>query len=215
MTMTLAVTTRDESINLNTLRISGQIPAVIYGPKQEAVAVTLDGKIFDKIRKEAGESTVLEITGLKTPVEVLIKDVEFNPIKQQVMHVDFYAVEQGKEMTTNVPLHFIGEAPVEDLRLGSVTKILHEVEVTCKPANLPNHIDVDLSVLQAVEDKIHISDLPVPKGVVIDAEPEDAVAVVSAARQSASASEDEEEETSVDMDAIEVEKKGKEETTEE
>lgn len=214
MTMTLAVTERDESIKLNTLRANGQIPAVIYGPKQEPIAITLDEKLFDKIRKEAGESTVLEITGLKDTVEVLIKEVDFNPIKQQVLHVDLYVVEQGKEMTTHVPLHFVGEAPVEASREGSVTKVLHEIEVTCTPKNLPSHVDVDLSTLEKVEDKIHVSDLKVPAGVTITTEGEDSVAVVSAARQSAAA-EEEEEAASVDMETIEVEKKGKEESTEE
>lgn len=212
--MTLAVTERDESINLNTLRTNGKVPAVIYGPNQDAVAVVFDEKEFDKIRREAGESTVLEVTGLKKPVEVLIKGVDFNPVKQQVMHVDLYAVEQGKAMTTHVPLHFVGEAPVESSRVGSVTKVLHEIEVTCMPADLPSHIDVDLAVLKEVEDKIHVSDLKVPAGVTVESDSEESVAVVSAARQAA-AEEETEETAAVDMDAIEVEKKGKEESTEE
>ncbi len=213
MTMTLAVTERDQSTNLNTLRANGQIPAVIYGPKQDSVAVVIDDKAFNKVRKEAGESTMITITGLKEPVEVLIKDVDFNPLKQLVTHVDLYAVERGKAMTTSVPLHFINEAPVEESKAGSVTKVLHEVEVTCMPSNLPNHIDVDLGMLKAVEDKIHVGDLQLPTGVTVNTTAEDPVAVVSAARQTVS--EDTEEAPAVDMDAIEVEKKGKEESTEE
>lgn len=205
MTFTLSVTTRDEAQTLNALRATGLVPAVVYGPKQTPLSITLSEKDFDKIRKEAGESTIVELKGLKDTVEVLIKDVEFNPVKQQVLHVDFYAIERGKDITANVPLHFVGEAPVEDSKAGSVTKVLHEVEITCRPSVLPSHIDVDISVLVNVEDKIHVSDLVVPTGVTIEDDGEDPVAVVSAARQQS----DDEVAAEVDMGAIEVERKGK------
>ena len=208
MTITLPVTERDKSKSIHTLRANGGLPAVVYGPKQEPISVTLEAKNFAKVLKETGDSTIIQITGLKKPIEVLIRDVEFNPVKQQIMHVDFYAVEQGKEMTTNVTLQFIGVAPAEADGVGSVTKVLHEVEVTCMPKDLPAHIDVDISSLVTVEDKIHISDLKVPKGVKIEAEGEEPVAVVSPAR----VVEVEESTAEVDMSAIEVEKKGKEES---
>jgi large subunit ribosomal protein L25 len=207
MTITLPVTARDESINTDALRKGGDVPAVVYGAKQEPISITLSGKEFDKIRKEAGESTIVELAGLEETLEVLIKSVDFHPVKQQVMHVDFYAIERGKDMTTTVPLEFIGEAPVEESKEGTVTKVLQDVTVTCRPSNLPSHIDVDISVLVNVEDKISIADLKVPEGVVIEAELEDPVVVVSAARQTSS--DDEEASTEIDMGAIEVEEKGK------
>ncbi len=204
--MTLAVTKRDDTTSLEALRANGSIPAIVYGRAQAPLAIVLEEKVFDKIRKEAGESTVLQLTGLDTPVEALIKEVDFNPVKQRVMHVDFYAVEKGKEITAHVPLHFIGEAPVEASAAVSVTKVLHEIEVTSTPANLPSHIDVDLSVLKTVECKIHVSDLVVPKGVTLHALPEESVAVVTAAKQTPASDES----ATIDMNAIEVEQKGKE-----
>lgn len=207
MTITLAVTPRDESTTTRTLRADGKVPAIIYGPKLEPTAVTLDGKVFDKVMKEAGESTIIEVSGLAEPLEVLIKEVDFNPVKQEITHVDFYAIERGKEMTVNVPLHFIGEAPVEQSRSGSVTKVLHEVEVTCRPSVLPSHIDVDISTLASVEDKILVQDLQVAAGITLAAEPEDPVAVVSATQEEAS----DEAADEVDMSAIAVEQKGKQE----
>ncbi len=142
-----------------------------------------------------------------------MKDVAFSPVKQLVTHVDFYAFERGKDITTDIALEFIGVAPVEESKKGTVTKVLHEVEVTCRPSVLPPHIDVDISVLKTIDGKIHISDLVVAEGVHINAEPDDVVAVVSEARKN---TEDEEESAEVDMDAIEVEGKGKaDEETEE
>lgn len=214
MTVSLQVSKRDEDgKQLSALREEGMVPAVVYGPKQAPLPIAVSAKVFDKLRREAGESTIIELNGLGAPTEVLIKDVEFDPVKQVITHVDLYAIERGKDMTVDVPLHFIGEAPVEQTNLGSVTKVLHEVEVTCRPSKLPSHIDVDVSVLEQVEDKILIKDLVVADGVVIEAEPEDPVVVVSAAKSTSS--EEDESSAPVDMDAIEVEQKGKDDATEE
>jgi len=213
MTITLAVTARDESAKTGVMRKNGEVPAVVYGTKQEPISITLSGKEFEKVRKEAGESTIVELSGLEKPVEVLIKSIDFHPVKQQVTHVDFYAFEVGKEMTTHVALEFIGEAPVEESKVGFVTKVLHEIEVTCLPSSLPSHIDVDISGLVDVEDKIHISDLKAPAGVVFEGDPEDPIAVVSAAKTTTD--DEDEAATEIDMDAIEVEEKGKGEKPEE
>jgi|AntRauTorckE6833_2_1112554.scaffolds.fasta_scaffold07303_3 large subunit ribosomal protein L25 len=207
MTITLAVTARDESVKMEVMRKNGEVPAVVYGAKQEPISITLSEKEFEKVRKEAGESTIVELAGLEESVEVLIKSVDFHPVKQQVTHVDFYAFERGKDMTTAVALEFVGEAPVEESKAGSVTKVLHEIEVTCRPSSLPSHIDVDISSLVNVEDKIHISDLVAPEGVVFEGDPEDPVAVVSAAKQTTD--DEDEASTEINMDAIEVEEKGK------
>ena len=152
-----------------------QISAVVYGPKFPSTPILVDKKEFTKTFKTAGESTIIELQGLANPVEVLVKDVAFSPIKGGIMHVDFYALEMGKEITTHIPLHFINEAPAE--KLGAViNKVLHEVEITCKPNVLPSHLDVDLSVIVTIEDKIHVSDIKLPKGVVVNADGHDMVA---------------------------------------
>ncbi|MCA9360769.1 50S ribosomal protein L25 [Candidatus Nomurabacteria bacterium] len=207
MTITLAVTERDKKTTTDSLRANGKVPAVVYGPKQEPISIALEAAAFDKVRKEAGESTLVELSGLSKSIEVLIKGVDFNPLKQQVVHVDFYAVEKGKAITTHIKLEFIGEAPVEESKVGVLNKVLHEIEVTCKPVDLPNHIDVDLSTLVGLEDKILVKDLVIPSGVTVDTEGEDPIVVVSAARVT---TEDEDAATeAVDMDSIEVEQKGK------
>jgi large subunit ribosomal protein L25 len=161
---------------LNKTKTAEQISAVVYGPKFPSTPILLDKKGFEKTFKTAGESTIIELQGLASPVEVLVKEVVFAPIKGGIIHVDFYALEMGKEMTTDVPLHFINEAPAE--KLGAViNKVLHEVTIVCKPKDLPSHIDVDLGALVLLEDKIHISDIVCPKGVSITQDAHDVVAV--------------------------------------
>lgn len=205
MTITLKVSERGErGKQLSKLRQGGVLPAVVYGPKEEAKSIKLDAKEFEKAFKEAGESSVLVLSGMGDDMEVLVQDVSFDTLKGGVEHVDFYAIEKGKEVTVNVPLEFIGEAPAVKLG-GSLTKALYEISVTCKPANLPHEVVVDVSSLATFEDQIRVKDLNIPSGVKVDTDSEEMVAVVIETK------EEPEEPASIDMDAIEVEKKGKEE----
>ena len=203
MTVKLEVTPRTGKAY--SVRAAGNVPGIVYGPKQAPVLVSVSKAIIEKTVREAGESTVIVLEGVGAPIEVLIHDVAFNPEKGGVEHIDFYAIEAGKEITVNVPFEFIGEAPA--LKLGvSLTKVLHEIEVTCRPADLPQHIDVDVSALVDFEAQIHVRDLVLPKGITIENDPDEVVVLVQETEE-----EVVEEAAAVDMGAIEVEKKGKDE----
>ncbi len=203
MTITLPVTIRDKAKTKTVLRQEGLVPAVVYGPKHPAEPICVDGKSLLKVLQTAGESSIVELTGLQGTVEVLVKDVSFDPLKKYPRHVDFYAIERGKDMSLHVPLHFIGQSPAEKDGLGTVTKTLHEVAVTCRPSKIPAHIDVDVSALVDAESKITVADLVVPAGVTVDTSGEETVAVISVQK------EESESDTTITMDAIEVEAKGK------
>lgn len=206
MTVTLHAEKRTaRGKKLEALRKEGKLPAVIYGPKEEATALMLEKAAFDKVFKEAGESTVIVLEGLGDEKEVLVHDVAFDAAKGGAIHVDFYAIEKGKEVTVDVPLEYIGEAPAVK-QGGSLTKVLHQVEVTCKPAALPQHIEVDVSSLVDFETQIHVRDLNAGAGVTIENDPDEVVALVQEVEEEA-----EETPAEVDMDAIEVEEKGKKE----
>lgn len=209
MTITLAAEKRDKrGKQLRKLREEGVLPAVVYGAKHEAVPVALQQKEFEKVYRDAGDSTIIDLTGVDSEAtEVLVHDVSYDPITGNVIHVDFYAIEKGKKLQVEVSLEFVGEAPAVKLG-GVVTKVMHEVEVESLPKSLPHEIVVDLSVLTDFDSNITIKDLKVPEGVTILAEPDDTVATVSEIE------EEPEEPVVVDMGAIEVEKKGKDETEE-
>lgn len=198
MTMTLTVHKRDVAQSRSTLP-AGHMPAVVYGPQQEPIAISLDEFTFDRIRRDAGESTIITLEGLDEAVEVLIKHIDFDPAKQAIVHADFYAIERGKEMTVTVPFEFEGEAPVEKNGEGSVTKVIQDIEVTCRPRNLPAHVTVDISGLTTVDSKVTVGDLPQLDGVTYELAAEEPVAVVSAARAEADESADPE---AVDMAAV-------------
>lgn len=205
MTIKLNVSERTErGKQLAKLRAAGTLPAVVYGAKEEATALSLNRREFEKAYSEAGESSVIVLSGLKDDVEVLIHEMSFDSVKGGVQHVDFYAIEKGKEVTVPIELTFVGEAPAVKLG-GSLTKALHEIEVTAKPANLPHEIIVDISVLNTFEDHIRIKDLNIPANVKVENDPEDTVAVVTEVK------EEPVEEATADMSSIEVEQKGKKE----
>jgi large subunit ribosomal protein L25 len=201
MTVTLDVTKRTASAEA--VRNDGKIPAVVYGPKQTPISISVDKVTLEKTVRSAGESTVINLVGLGDAMEVLIHDVAFNAAKGGVLHVDFYAIEKGKEITVDVPLEFTGEAPA--VKAGGVlTKVLHEVEVTCKPSALPQHIMVDVSMLDDFEKQIHVRDLVLPAGVTVGNDADDVVALVQEVKEEA-----EEPVAPVDMASIEVQAKGK------
>lgn len=210
MTITLNVEKREESgKRLQALRADGKLPAVMYGPKVDSVSVTLDKKDFEKAFHEAGESTVLVLKGLDGDKEVLVHDVEYDVLKGGIKHVDFYAVTKGEKVTVNVPVEFAGEAPAVKLG-GSLTKALHEVEVTGEPSKLPHEFTVDVSSLETFEDSIRVKDLEVPKGVEITNDPEETIAVVTEAKE-----EVEPEEQITEADVLGTTEETKEEETKE
>lgn len=210
MTHTLNATARTErGKQLNALRKAGTLPAVLYGPKEAAQPLSLSLSEFDKVFKEAGESTVIALAGLEDEKEVLVQDVSYDPVSGVPLHVDLYAIEKGKKVNVNVPIEFVGEAPVVK-QGGVLTKVLHELEVEAMPKDLPHEFMVDISSLTDFESHITVADVSVPAGVTILNDAEETIVVVSEAEE-----EPEEPAAAVDMSAIEVEAKGKQEDAEE
>ncbi|MCI0597559.1 50S ribosomal protein L25 [Candidatus Parcubacteria bacterium] len=210
MTITVAASKREETgKRAKRLALPDALSAVVYGPKQEATPITVSLRTFQKVLKEAGESSVLELTGLGAPLQVLIHDVDHDPVTNIPRHADFYAIEKGAKVEVAVPLVFVGESPA--VKGGaSLVKVLHELEVEAAPADLPHELTVDISILANVGDQIHVGALSIPKGVEVKAEPDQVVALIQEV-----AVEEETAAPAPDMAAIEVEKKGKEEGGEE
>lgn len=161
------------------LRKMGFIPAILYGPGIKNLNLKVQEKEFEKVYKKAGESTLisLEIEGKKIPV--LIHEVQFDPISEKPIHVDFYQPSLKEEIEAKVPLVFVGEAPAVKELGGTLVKALSEIEIKVLPQNLPHEIKVDISPLKTFEDRILVKNLNVPEGVKILRSPEDPVAFVA------------------------------------
>jgi large subunit ribosomal protein L25 len=176
--ITVNISERDGSSDA--LRREYKIPAVLYGPQEDAASIAIDAKEFAQLWRDAGESTIVILSGVGDDKEALIKSVQWHPITDEPVHVDFYVIERGKKLTVSVPLEFIGEAPAEKLN-GNVNKIMHELEIEVRPSDIPQHIDVDLTKLTDLNSVITVADLQLPDSAEPALEPTEAVASISVA----------------------------------
>ena len=195
--MELTVEKRSIETKAKALRDKGVLPAVIYGRSEESTPIAIDAKTFSKLYKAAGESSVITLKGLGTDKQVLIHDVAFDAVSGFPIHADFYAIQKGQKVTVSVPLEFDGVSPaVKDLG-GILTKVMHELELTCEPADLPHVIHVDISALVALDSQIKVSDLNYPKTAELSVDADEVVAMISVAQD-----EPEEPAAPIDLSAI-------------
>ena len=160
----VVATPRTGKLNKNharSVRVAGKIPAVVYGAGQESVAVTVDPRIVTKIlHSEAGHNTIfdLNVEGAAL-VKAMLVDWQHEPIKGKLLHADFKRIAMDKAMRVSVPVLLSGIPAGVKNSGGILDQILREVEVECLPADIPDHLDVDVSGLE-LYGAIHISDLP-------------------------------------------------------
>jgi large subunit ribosomal protein L25 len=205
MTHTLTATLRSTtgSSAAVALREKKELPAIVYGAQQAATPITLDRVVFEKVWQEAGESSVITLSGVDGVDSVLIQEVQVDPLYQTPIHVDLRAVEANVAIETMVPLVFEGVAPAEKELGGVLVKVMHEIEVRSLPKHLPHEISVDISSLATFDDVLRVRDLSVSHHVEILTDAEETVVLVQAAK--------EEEAAITDASAVEVEEKGKKE----
>ncbi len=223
------------------IRKQGLIPAILYGHKVKNLALTVETQQFNKVYKEAGESTLLRLkidggqAGKKSAKKesakkeeraskegsshkervVLIYEVARDPVGGNPIHVDFYQVKMDEPITTEIPLVFIGESPAVKGLDGVLVKNIQSLEIEALPADLPRQLEVDISSLKRFEDNINIKDLKLPAKVKTEAQPEEVVASVIPPRSRAEldALEEAPEEKIEEVELAEKEK-AKEETGE-
>lgn len=144
------------------LRKSGRIPAVIYGHSGTST-ISIDAREFGRKFKRISENTIINLQVDKSAYDVLVKDYQEDILKGDITHIDFYEIERGKALRTNVPLHGIG-TPVGVREGGLLEELLHVLEVECLPKDIPESIEVNIEEM-VVGSSIHLSDIPVPENV--------------------------------------------------
>ncbi len=204
--ITLTATKRSKADSLKTVRSNGMVPAVVYGARVENTSISVPSIEFIKVFKQAGESTAIVVDIAGKQVNALIHEVQFDPLKGFPMHVDFLAIDMNKPVEVTIALEFVGVSPAEKSATGTLVKVLHEVDITALPKDIPHNLQVDISSLDVVDSQIHVSDIKLPSGVTMDTDGEEVVALIAAQKE-----EVEEVSAPVDLSAIEVEKKGKKE----
>ena len=154
------------------------IPGIIYGAKIKSIPIFFNAKEFEKVFKEARESSLIQLeVGGKDKFLALIHDVCKHPLKDTVIHVDFYVPNPKKKVKSLVPLVLIGQAPAVK-KGGILVKHIQEIIVRALPADVPHEIAVDVSKLENIGDEILVKDLAIPKGVELVREANDIVVSV-------------------------------------
>ncbi len=191
----LKAQTRDKKTEKNNkIREEGFIPACIYGPGFDNMEIKVKMSDFQKAFEEAGESTLIDLKiDDQEPIKVIIKDAQRDALKDKIIHADFYKVDMNKEITTEIPLLFVGEAKAVKELGGVLVKNMDSIEVECLPGNLVEHIEVDLSSLETFDDHIKVKDLKLPEGIRV-LEDEDSVVVSVSEPESAEPEEETSEE---------------------
>ena len=149
------------------LRITGRTPGIVYGGKGQPQLIELDhNALWHALKKEAFHSSILDMEINGTSAQVLLRDVQYHPFKQLVLHIDFQRVDANTKMHKEVPIHYSGEdaSPAVKADACLINHVITELEVSCLPADLPEFIAVDLSNLRKGS-SLHLNDITLPKGV--------------------------------------------------
>src|SRR5438067_11141830 len=197
------------------LRRTGRVPAVVYGAKKDSVAVSVDPKQITRIlHSETGHNTIFDLKVGAEQSKVMIVDWQYEPIKGSLMHIDLKRIAMDQALRVGVPVQLTGVPEVVKTQGGILEQMLREVEVECLPADIPDHIDVDVTPL-VFGQVLRVSDLPHSDKIKFVTDENQPVAHITAVKEVVEAAP---AEVGVEVAATpaepEVIKKGKQETEE-
>ena len=167
----------------NVLARQGRIPAVVYGKETGNMSIAVDSKEIQKIVRNFGTGKIIDLR-LKGAdsggMKVLLKDIQYDPVRKELAHVDFQSIKMTEKIKTGVPIKFVGQ-PVGVQRGGTLQKQLRALEIECLPTAIPDVITADVSDLD-IGESIHVDDLTLPEGVQVVNDPAAVVAAVTVLR---------------------------------
>jgi large subunit ribosomal protein L25 len=184
------------------LRKSGLVPAIIYGGDADPISITLNHNVFiNQLDSDLIYTQILSMElGENRTEDVILRDLQRHPFKNLIMHADFQRVNQKEALHVSVPIHFINEEICHGVKMegGLLNHLQSEIEITCLPKNMPDHLELDVAELKLGE-SLHLSDIKVPEGVEIVAlthgeDHDTGVAAVHKTRETSATDADEGEE---------------------
>lgn len=163
------------------LRKQGLIPAIIYGHNIKPEAVEVEKKSFEKIFKEVGESTIINLIfkDKKKSIKALIHDVQYHPLTDEIIHIDFYQIKEKEKVTVDVELKFVGESPAVKEKGGTLVHYLKKIKIEALPKDLIHEITIDISKLTDFHDSIRVKDLKLPPEIRILNDPEEIIVSIA------------------------------------
>ena len=151
------------------LRLTGKVPAIIYGAGRPPRALTFDhNKVIKQLESESFYSSILNIKVGDKSQAAIVKDIQRHPAKPRIMHIDLQRIVEDVKIKMNVPIHFLNADIAVGVKEGggSVSQLMNDVEVSCLPKDLPEYFEVDIADLE-LDAMLNLSDIKVPEGVEI------------------------------------------------
>lgn len=148
---------------VRSLRDAGVIPVSLYGKKVENVSASVSLASFESVFQNAGETQIVYVSldGETAERPVIISDVQLHPVTDKILHVDFRQVDLKEKLEADIPLELIGESPAVKEFSANIIQLINEIRVEALPTDLPEKIEIDISLLRAIGDVIRISDLKI------------------------------------------------------
>jgi large subunit ribosomal protein L25 len=169
---------RAGSSDARRLRADGKIPAVVYGHGMDPISVSVDRReLRQALSGAAGMNTILDLTVDGTVYPSLIKDIQRHPVKRSVQHIDFIQVNLNEEIVVSIPIHLEGEAKDVSANGGLVDLSMQELQVRTTPRNIPDSVIIDVSEM-TMDTVIRVEDIPLPSGVLAEADADTPVVTV-------------------------------------
>ena len=169
------------------LRRQGIVPANIYGHGIDSTAINVDTKSLKHLLAHAGMTDLisLKMDDSKNPLRVLVREVQKNPINDDLLHVDFYQVRMDEKIKADVPIVFVGEAPVlKKVKNSSVLHLIDSLPIEALPDDLPHSLEVNVSGLEELDSTIHVKDIHLGDRITLLSDPEQmAVKVIEARKE--------------------------------
>jgi large subunit ribosomal protein L25 len=161
------------------LRAAGEVPGVIYGHGREPQPLSINVREFNRLAERIRiTSTVIELALDGKVAKTLVRELQRDPLDRRPLHVDFQELVAGEKVNVSVPLRFVGAS--QGVKEGGILEeVMHQIEVRVDPANIPDHIDVDVTEL-TIGHGLHIRDLTLPAGVEVLDDPDNTIATVTA-----------------------------------
>lgn len=145
------------------LRAKSILPANIYGKKVKSEAIEIPMADFEKIFKEAGETTLIDLTVGKKVHPVLISNIQVHPVTGELLHVDFREVDLKEKVHATIPVELTGESPADKQGVGVLVQLVDEVEVDALPTDLPEKFEINIDGLAEVDNAVTVKDIKVDK----------------------------------------------------
>jgi len=151
------------------LRIAGKTPGIVYGAEVEPQLIELDhNALWHALKKEVFHSSILDLEVAGKSQRVLLRDVQYHPFRQIVLHVDFQRIDPKRKLHTKVPVHFLNQETSPAVKTGGaiISHVVTEIEIECLPGDLPEFVELDLAKIEAGQ-SLHAKDIALPKGVAL------------------------------------------------